>query len=135
MTLRPAFSLGHSEYNEFLFASVGEETSGIQLTVLTALTRLGFDPWQEAARLSDLPKETAARALAVALARLPEGNWKVSDSAVNAARLVNWLPRRSTPPIPSPKVERIRVERTQSGVAIWLVCALLAVTLLFLLHL
>ena len=61
MTLRPEYSLGHSEYNAFLFAAVGEEKVGLPLTVLTALTRLGFDPWREAARLSDLPRETAAR--------------------------------------------------------------------------
>jgi len=44
MTLRPEYSLGHSEYNAFLFAAVGEEKVGLPLTVLTALTRLGFDP-------------------------------------------------------------------------------------------
>jgi hypothetical protein len=57
MTLRPEYSLGHSEYNAFLFAAVGEEKAGLPLTVLTALTRLGFDPWREAARLSDLPRK------------------------------------------------------------------------------
>ena len=79
MTLRPEYSLGHSEYNAFLFAAVGEEKVGLPLTVLTALTRLGFDPWREAARLSDLPRETAARAFAVTIAKLPEGDWKASD--------------------------------------------------------
>jgi hypothetical protein len=73
MTLRREYSLGHSEYNAFLFACVGEEEIGMPLTVLTALTRLGFDPWQEAARLSDLPTEDAAQALAATIARLPEG--------------------------------------------------------------
>jgi hypothetical protein len=73
MTLRPEYSLGHSEYNAYLFAAVGEEKVGLPLTVLTALTRLGFDPWREAARLSDLPRETAARAFAVTIAMLPEG--------------------------------------------------------------
>jgi hypothetical protein len=38
MTLRPEYSLGHSEYNAFLFAAVGEEKVGLPLTVLTALT-------------------------------------------------------------------------------------------------
>ena len=38
MTLRPQNSLGHSEYNAFLFAAVGEEKVGLPLTVLTALT-------------------------------------------------------------------------------------------------
>ena len=98
MTLRPEYSLGHSEYNAFLFAAVGEEKVGLPLTVLTALTRLGFDPWREAARLSDLPRETAARAFAVTIAMLPEGDWKASDSEAIAARLVNWLPGRSARP-------------------------------------
>ena len=44
MTLRPEYLLGHSEYNAFLFAAVGEEKAGRPLTVLAALTRLGFDP-------------------------------------------------------------------------------------------
>jgi hypothetical protein len=39
------FSLSHAEFNEFLFASVGVETNGIPLTVLSAFTRLGLDPW------------------------------------------------------------------------------------------
>lgn len=103
MTLRPEFTLGHSEYNTFLFACVGEEAVGVPLTVLTALTRLGLDPWQEAARLSDLPREAAARALAAVLATLPEGDWKASESGAIAARLVDCLPGRSAPAVPSPK--------------------------------
>lgn len=79
MTLRPEFTLGHSPYNAFLFAEVGEEHAGVSLTVLSALTRLGFDPWQEAARLSDLPRDTAARAFAVTIAMLPEGDWKAEE--------------------------------------------------------
>ena len=105
MTLRPEFALGHSEYNAFLFASVGEEAVGVQLTVLTALTRVGLDPWQEAARLSDLPREAAARALAATIATLPEGDWKASESGAIAARLVNWLPGRSAPAVPSLEAE------------------------------
>jgi len=103
MTLRPEFALGHSEYNAFLFACVGEEAAGVQLTVLTALTRLGLDPWQEAARLSDLPREAAARALAATIATLSEGDWKVSESGAIAARLVDCLPARSAPAVPSLK--------------------------------
>jgi hypothetical protein len=100
MTLRREFTLGHSPYNAFLFAKVGEEQVGGPLTVLTALTRLGFDPWQEAARLSDLPKGAAAHALAATIARLPEGDWKATDSEAIAARLVSSLPEHSANPIP-----------------------------------
>jgi hypothetical protein len=138
MTLRPEYSLGHSEYNAFLFAAVGEEKAGIQLTVLTALTRLGFDPWREAARLSDLPRETAARVFAVTIAMLPEGDWKASESEAIAARLVNWLPGRSAGAIPSVPAGRSGGEKIKmmSGFATWLVWGVLAAALLFLgLHL
>ena len=115
MTLRPEYSLGHSEYNAFLFAAVGEEKVGLPLTVLTALTRLGFDPWREAARLSDLPRETAARAFAVTIAMLPEGDWKASESEAIAARLVNWLPGWSALAIPSVEAAPIGGERIEGG--------------------
>lgn len=98
MALRPEYSLHHSEFNEFLFASVGEEKSGQDLTVLSALARLGLDPWGEADRLSALSKEAAVGALAATIAKLPRGDWKRSDTQSIAARLVNCLPRRGSLP-------------------------------------
>ena len=73
MTLRPEYSLGNSTYNGFLHAEVGEDTNGTRLTVLTALTRLGVDPWVEAARLADLPRDVAvtARCFGTHVRRLP----------------------------------------------------------------
>src|SRR5271157_4224981 len=103
MALRPQYSLLQSEFNEFLFAYVGEEKNGMPLTVLSALTRLGLDPWGEAARLANLPSEAAARALEAVIALLPEGDWKVSDSWAIATRLVNRLPGRGTPAVESPQ--------------------------------
>jgi hypothetical protein len=131
MTLRPEFSLGHSPYNAFLFAAVGEEQVGVPLTVLTALTRLGFDPWQEAARLSGLPRETAARAFAVTIAMLPEGDWKASESEAIAARLVNWLPGQSTQSIPPVKAGRIGSKKMKLGFATALAWGVFAAALLF----
>ena len=97
--MTPSSTFGRVEFNAFLFASVGEDKSGVELTVLSVLTRLGFDPWQEAARLSELPRETAARTLAAAFALLPEGNWKMPQMASLAARLVECLPRPGVLPI------------------------------------
>jgi hypothetical protein len=96
MTLRPEYSLGHSEFNDFLFASIGEDDSGSQLTVLSALARLGLDPWTEAARLSELPKEAATAALTATIARLPEGALKASDVRSIALLLVDRLPGRGS---------------------------------------
>jgi hypothetical protein len=133
MTLRPEYSLGHSQYNPFLFAGIGEEKVGMELTVFSALTRLGFDPWREAARLAGLPRETAVRAFAVTLAMLPEGDWKASDSEAISARLVNWLPGPSDlvlPPVKS--AERIGGSRMKPGLGTWLAWGVLAVALLIL---
>jgi hypothetical protein len=136
MTLRPEYSLGHSEYNGFLFATVGEEKSGLPLTVLTALTRLGFDPWQEAARLSDLPKEAAARSFAMTIAMLPEGDWKALESEAIAARLVNWLPGRSARAIPLVEAAPITGKKIMPTFATVLSWGVLAAALFFLgLHL
>lgn len=130
MTLRPEYTLGHSPYNEFLFAAVGEEKTGV-LTVLTALTRLGLDPWREAARLSDLPRETATRALAAKIAMLPEGDWKASESEAIAARLVSWLPNRSIQAVPSVGADHVGGKKMNSGFATGLAWVVLAAALVF----
>lgn len=70
MTLSARFSLLHSDLNDFLYASVGDEQNGMPLSVISALTRLGVDPWDEAARLAAVPKALAAGALAPMIARL-----------------------------------------------------------------
>ena len=131
MTLRRAYSLGHSEYNDFLFASVGEEKIGMPLTVLTALTRLGLDPWLEAARLADLSKEAALLAFTATIARLPEGDWKATDAGAIAARLLKWLPGKSAPVLPPARtVHRSIGDKMKVGFAPWLVWAALAVAIL-----
>lgn len=125
MALRPQFSLIHSEFNEFLFAPVGEEEHG-PLTVLSALTRLGVDPWREAARLSDLPRAAAAQALAAIIATLPEGDWKMTDSSAIADRLVQRLPTHSVRTATPHQGERGRDEKARSRVAIGLICVVVA---------
>src|ERR1700737_57721 len=96
MTLSARFSLLHSDLNDFLFASVGDEQNGMPLSVISALTRLGIDPWEEAARLSTLPKAIAAGVLAPMIARLPGGRWQVLDTRKIADRLIGLLPQRGS---------------------------------------
>ena len=94
MALRQPYSLINSEFNDFLFAPIGDEGNGMTLSVISALARLDIDPWGEAARLSDLSKEKAVQALAPIIARLPGGRWAPADIGGIAARLVAFLPRR-----------------------------------------
>ena len=95
MALPPAFSLLHSEFNEFLYAPVGEEANGVALTVISALTRLDIDPWEEAARLSELREDVAIRTLSLRIAGFPGGGWTQSDAWGIATRLVALLPYAS----------------------------------------
>jgi hypothetical protein len=92
VTLPSPFVLPYSRFNAFLFASIGEDGNGMPLSVVSALARLDIDPWQEAARLSDLPRATAASALDGLIRRLPAGRWDQSDTRKIAARLIELLP-------------------------------------------
>ena len=120
MSLRPDYALGHSEFNDFLFALVGEEKSGTQLTVLSALTRLGLDPWGEADRLSKLTRKAATNALAAKIAILPEGDWKASDSQSIAVRLVDLLPCHVSMPASSSRDRSIETNTLMSAAQKWL---------------
>jgi hypothetical protein len=84
-----------SEYNEFLFAIIGEENNKTPLSVLSALTRLEMDPWHEAARLTRLPKDQAINDFSSTLGALPSRRWRTSESKKIAARLVEFLPSQN----------------------------------------
>jgi hypothetical protein len=85
--------LPQSRFNAFLFASIGTEGNGMPLSVVSALARLEIDPWQEAARLAELPRDLAAAALDGLIRRLPAGGWEQSEIRGIAARLIDLLPR------------------------------------------
>ena len=101
MTLPARFSLLHSDLNDFLFASVGDQQNGMPLNVVSALARLDVDPWEEAARLARLPKSLAADALEPMIARLPIFRQQQSDNLVITQRLVELLPAGQQAALPT----------------------------------
>jgi len=107
MALRPEYSLGHSAYNDFLFGSLGQDAVGMEVTVLSALSRLGIDPWQEAARLAALPRDAAAEALAATILQLPDRTGASVEVPKIAARLVALLPEGAVADIPQTKKARV----------------------------
>jgi hypothetical protein len=107
MTLATATSALESSFEPFLYAAVREDPSGAPLTVLSVLARLDVDPWEEAARLAQLPGEAAARALAGLISALPKGSATPQDSGTIAARLITLLPR--------PPERGIEAQRAPSG--------------------
>jgi len=93
MTRSASISPLGPEFNDFLFAPIGEERNGMLLSVLSALARLDVDPWQEAAELAQLPRQTATQRLASLIAALPDGPSAHLDPGSIAARLIVLLPR------------------------------------------
>jgi hypothetical protein len=96
-----------SEFDQFLYAPIAEERSGMLLSVLSALARRNLDPWDEAARLARLPRATATSYLTTLIAALPEGPAARTDPAALAERLIALLPRRLTSQGPSPAADAV----------------------------
>jgi len=121
MALPARFSLLHSDLNDFLFAPVGADDNGMPLSVLSALTRLGVDPWEEAARLAALPKARAAAALAGLITQLSVERLSPSVTLETSSRLVERLPmqpRRATPDRGPPRA----IADKRIPVGVWLAC-------------
>jgi hypothetical protein len=103
VTNTDVFALRHSDLNGFLFAEVGVETNGMTLSVLSALARLGKEPWQEAERLARLPRPAAVDGLARTIVAVPASPWPLPDATAIAARLVALLPQAGGPSVrPAP---------------------------------
>ncbi len=90
-----------SEYDNFLFADIGADKNGTLLSVLSALARLDLDPWQEAARLNQLPGAAAIERLTSLIAAIPDR--PSSEPSMIATRLIALLPHRTPIGIPSRK--------------------------------
>jgi hypothetical protein len=84
-----------SEFDAFLFASVGDEGNGHPLSVISALARLELDPWQEAVSLANLPVIAATQRLTSLIGALPGGLANHFVPAVIATRLAGLLPSRT----------------------------------------
>jgi hypothetical protein len=93
MTLRESFRPLRPDLDNFLFAAVGEEQNGIPLSMVSALTRLGLDPWAEAGRLSSLGKREAVEQLARLIVGLPGTFRALAEAREIAGGLVERLPR------------------------------------------
>jgi hypothetical protein len=89
-----AVSIPGAEFDEFLFAPIGEDRNGMLVSVLSALARSDVDPWQEAAKLAQLPGETATQRLASLIGSLSDRDTSYLDPPKIAARLIALLPRQ-----------------------------------------
>ena len=86
-----ALFLFEHKFDGFLFTPIGEEENGMVLNVMSAFARRNVDPWEEAARLSRLPRDVATRELSAMIAELPPGANRASPRPI-AERLMAPLP-------------------------------------------
>jgi hypothetical protein len=103
--LRGSFRPLRPDLQKFLFAEVGDETEGIPLSVISALTRLGLDPWEEAGRLSSLRNREAVEQLARLIAELPGNSRPLGQARGIASGLVPLLPKHNSNPTSAPQVQ------------------------------
>jgi hypothetical protein len=91
----PRTSIGR-EFDRFLFAAVADDRHGQRLSFISLLARSDVDPWEAAANLENMPRETAtARLAALIAAALPEDASTKLPADVIAADLIGLLPRES----------------------------------------
>jgi hypothetical protein len=91
-----SFALSNADFERFVYADVATEPNGMELNVLSALSRQGLDPWQEAQRLAQLPPFAAADGLAQILRAVPAIRALRLDVKMIAERLVALLPAQGT---------------------------------------
>jgi hypothetical protein len=124
MALPVKFSLLRSELNPFLYAGIGEDENGMEVTMLSGLARLGYNPWEEAARLVSLPKAIAAQSVALLISRLAMRR-DYTGALTTSMDFVKLLPSSAAAPPPAQPLSRF----DPKGFSRW---ALLLTSLLFL---
>jgi hypothetical protein len=120
-----------AEFEAFLTAPIGEESNGMTLSVLSGLSRLGVDAWDEAAWLSRQPKDIAIATLGQRIASMPCGKWQLADATAIAARLVALLPERRLDTRALADDRAVESRKRPAAVVLWLVAAGIALSLLF----
>ena len=81
------------EFDNFLFAPLGDDLNGAPLSVVSALARLDVDPWKEALSLARMPREPAMGRLTSLIASLPKDSATGFAPEVAATRLIALLPQ------------------------------------------
>jgi len=81
-----------SRYDDFLYAVICEDPNGTQLSVISALTRIDVDPWEEATRLETMTEPQAKGRLMAMLDQASGQNWNRSQKEAVALQLIGLLP-------------------------------------------
>jgi len=89
------------DFDAFLYATIGEVDDEMPFSMLSALARQNVDPWEEAAKLAKLPRESAILRLTSLICAATVNRSPRTAPAATAARLVDLLPKADRFAIPS----------------------------------
>jgi hypothetical protein len=121
MTTSAALGGQSPRFDAFLFAPVGEDRNGMLVSVLSALARLGVDPWAEAAALTELPQGAARERLDAMLVGFGDVPSVAPDHGRIVARLIALLPPRgATRPAPAGVAAAARSRSSRVLNAMWI---------------
>jgi len=109
MASSDVFAMDRSPFNSFLRAEIGVEANGSSLTMLSALARVGVDPWVEAAGYVSQPRGASLRRLCDLIAQTGLPAISKQDAPTIAARLFTLLPCRSETAVAASSVPTPRV--------------------------
>lgn len=116
------------QYDRFLSTPVGEDRHGINVTVLSMLSRLGVDPWGEASSLAKLPDSAARKRLESLIARFHDVAIPVPDRREIVAGLLASLPRQGKAArTPSDGAPASRTFPTPGPAVYWIVATIVFV--------
>jgi hypothetical protein len=84
-----------SEFNNFLYSAVNDDSDPMPVSVLSALARHNIDPWHEAAQLAQMPKRVAIARLAALISSVRSDLTPQPRAELVATRLIGLLPTPS----------------------------------------
>jgi hypothetical protein len=105
-----------SEFDNFLFAPIGEDQNGLILRVVSLLARMNLDPWEEAGNLASLPAQAAGRRLALSLDSMTDPSLRQAASETMVLRLLALLPRRATAAVAMPHTRVDAIVAPDAGI-------------------
>jgi hypothetical protein len=128
MTRPDVFAFQDSGLGNFLFAEVGTEINGSELTVLSVLARLGHDPWELAGQWAKLPKAMIIDRLTQSIVQMPLSEQARRDARQTATRLSLLLPTQ--PLLPTQSLLPKQTKRMTAKLPRWLPAAVGAAMLI-----
>jgi hypothetical protein len=130
MTTSASVSYLTPQFDDFLFARIDEDNEATPLSVLSVLARLGVDPWDEAAKLAQLPRVSAAERLVAFIAATPGAPAAYLNAKTVCDRLIDLLPSPAGVTVQTRQHGASALTKSRFVILLVLIAVLLAIQLI-----